>query len=148
MAKCDCGWFHFAAVSLSEREGDRVLTSVSICHETLWQTVLFHCLVMKQWETQLHMNIYINTNYDYISINTMKMFVVGRFWNRDSIYWYTYKYICCHAHMCIYMHMTCVYMHCVCVVMQYTVAYLNDATSFALCWGLWFISVWRQKKKM
>lgn len=38
----------------------------------------------------------------------MKMFVVHRYWNIDSIY------ICCHAHMyiCIGLY---VYMHCVCV---------------------------------
>lgn len=35
----------------------------------------------------------------------------------------------------------CIYMDCVCVVTHYTVANLNNATSFALCGGLGFISV-------
>lgn len=50
---------------------------------------------------------YINTyyDYDYISINTMKMFVVLRYWNMDSIY------ICCHAHMYI-----CIWRVCICIV--------------------------------
>lgn len=90
---------------------------------------------------------YINTyyDYDYISINTMRMFVVLRYWNMDSIYIYIYIYICCHAHMyiCIWHVFICI----VCVVTHYTVAYLNDATSFALWRGVGFISVLRQKKK-
>lgn len=53
---------------------------------------------------------YKYTYYDYISINTMKMFVVRRYWNMVSIY----IYICCHAHMYICI-LLCVYMHFVCV---------------------------------
>lgn len=57
---------------------------------------------------------YINTyyDYDYISINTMRMFVVLRYWNMDSIYIYIYIYLLSCTY--VYMHMTCVYMHCVC----------------------------------
>lgn len=79
---------------------------MSTCHNTLGQTVLFHCNEIIRDTTAYE---FIYTYYDYISINTMKMFVVRRYWNMDSIY----IYICCHAHMyiCIWL---CVYMHCVC----------------------------------
>lgn len=82
------------------------------------------------------MNIYTHTYYDDISINTMKMFVVRRYWNMDS------EYIFAVMHICIYAYdRVCICIVCVCVVTHYTVTYLNDATSFALCRGLWFISV-------
>lgn len=66
---------------------------------------------------------YKYTYYDYISINTMKMFVVRRYWNMVSLYIYIYLLSCTY----VYMHITvCIYALCVCVVMHYTVAYLND----------------------
>lgn len=56
---------------------------------------------------------YINTyyDYDYISINTMRMFVVLRYWNMDSIY--IYIYIFAVMHICIYAYDMCLYALCV-----------------------------------
>lgn len=56
------------------------------------------------------MNIYTHTYYDDISINTMKMFVVRRYWNMDS------EYIFAVMHICIYAYdRVCICIVCVCV---------------------------------
>lgn len=50
---------------------------------------------------------YKYTCYDYISINTMKMFVVRRYWNMVSINIYKYIYLlsctCIYAYYCVYI---------------------------------------------
>lgn len=88
------------------------LMSVSTCHKTF----LADCIIpLSSDETVRDTTTYeyIYIYYDYISINTMKMFVVCRYWNMDSIsiYIYLLSCTCIYAYDCVYICIMCVCGH-------------------------------------